>query len=104
MEDINSYAIVHMDKTAAAILRLYNATGGCSRDADTVLEDILDDTEREVSGVGPEIIRIYLESKDKPNFCRTFEALTGTTWDSYLAESFRVMNQCAPDIKSEIDE
>ena len=104
MEDINSYAIVHMDKTAAAILRLYNATGGCSRDADTVLEDILDDMEREVSGVGPEIIRIYLESKDKPNFCRTFEALTGTTWDSYLAESFRVMNQCAPDIKSEIDE
>ena len=104
MENINSYAIAHMNKTAAAILRLYNATGGCSRDADTVLEDILDDMEREVSGVGPEIIKIYLESKDKPNFCRAFEALTGTTWDSYLAESFRVMNQCAPDVKSEIGE
>lgn len=54
------------------------------RDADTVLDDILEDIPLEINGVGPEIINVFLESKDHESIAKFFEALTGTSFEEYL--------------------
>lgn len=87
--------ISNTNEMAEAILRMQHAMpDGVVRDADTVLQDIYDAMEDEVTGTGFELIQLYLTAHDKVGFCRLFEAMTGTKWTSFLNESLRVMTQC----------
>ena len=84
----------YLDNAAATILSLqHKMPDGVVLDADTVLADILDNMETEVTGSGFELIQLYLSSCDKAGFCRMFEVMTGTTWNSYLDETLRVMTK-----------
>lgn len=90
------YTPEYLDKAAASILSLqHKMPDGTVCDADTVLADILDNMETEVTGAGFELIELYQCSTDKPGFCRLFEALTGTTWTAFIEESLRVMTKTA---------
>lgn len=93
-------------ETAKAILRMQDKMpNGVIRDADTILQDILNDMECDVTGSGFELIQLYLDSHDRDGFCRLFEAMTGTTWTSYLDETLRVMTQIAqPEEKPAVGE
>lgn len=85
---------INTTETAEAILRIQDKTpNGVVRDADTVLQDIMDNMERDVTVSGFELIHMYLSSHDRVGFCRLFEAMTGTTWTSYLDETLRVMTK-----------
>ena len=88
------YTSDFLNKAAATILSLqHKMPDGVVCDADTVLADILDNMETEVTGSGFELIELYQRSTDKPGFCRLFEALTGTSWTKFIEESLRVMTQ-----------
>lgn len=53
-------------------------------DADTILADILEDVETEVSGTAAELMDIYLKTKDKKAFSQIFEALTGVKFSDFI--------------------
>lgn len=83
-----------IDKAAAKILSLqHKMSDGVVFDADTVLADILDNMETEVTGSGFELIELYQRSADKPGFCQLFESLTGTSWSAFIEEALRVMTK-----------
>lgn len=54
------------------------------RDADTVLADILEGTDFELTGIAEELLKIYQNSKDRESVETCFEALTGWTLSDYL--------------------
>ena len=88
------YTSDYLNNAAATILSLqHKMPNGVVLDADTVLADILDNMETEVTGSGFELIELYLRSADKPGFCQLFEALTGTTWTAFIEETLRVMTK-----------
>lgn len=62
-----------------------NTPNGAIVDADTILADILDTSNKEVSGIFEEIVGIYNQTNDKASFCELFYALTGKMFDEYLA-------------------
>lgn len=79
---------------AMNILKSHNNTpNGCIRDADTILEDIMDERETEVSGTGAEILELYLNAKNRNDFCKLFEAMTGCTFDEYLTRCEEVLQE-----------
>lgn len=57
------------------------------KDADTVLQDILDSMESEITCASDELIGIYKSSNDKESFEKLFAALTGTSFQQYLSVS-----------------
>lgn len=86
------YTSDYLNHAAIKILSMqHNMPSGVIHDADTVLADIFDNMEKEVTGTGFELIELYMRSTDKPGFCRLFEAITGTTWTQFIDESLRVM-------------
>lgn len=90
------YTSDYLDNAAATILSMqHKMPDGIVLDADTVLADILDNVETEVTSAGFELIELYLRSSDKPGFCQLFEALTGTTWTAFIEETLRVMTKTA---------
>lgn len=86
------YTSDYLNHAAITILSMqHNMPNGVIHDADTVLADIFDNMEKEVTGTGFELIELYMRSTDKSGFCRLFEAITGTTWTQFIDESLRVM-------------
>ena len=68
---------------AKKVIELQNDTpDGVIHDADTVLEDILD--EREVYGDAEELIGIWQNSSDKDSVAAVFACITGVTFEDYL--------------------
>lgn len=59
---------------------------GLYRDADTILADIIDETDTEVSGSGYKIIKYWNDAPDesKQYIEFTFESLTGITFHEYI--------------------
>lgn len=88
------YTSDYLNHAAIKILSMqHNMPNGVVLDADTVLADILDNVETEVTAAGFELIELYLRSADKPGFCQLFEALTGTSWTAFIEETLRVMTK-----------
>ena len=63
-----------------------NTPGGMIKDADTILEDIIENRDKEVSGVANDVFEIYKNTSDKKAVKAIFEAITGTTFDDYVDE------------------
>lgn len=75
---------------AQQAIRLYeNTPAGQVTDADTILQDCLDNAEREITGTGPELIRIWWRSRDKTSVEKLFEAFTGHPFREYLASCIK---------------
>ena len=53
-------------------------------DPDTILADVLDDIDSEVTGIARELIQIWYRSTDKINIEALFELLTGVSFEDYL--------------------
>ena len=53
-------------------------------DSDTILADLLQDVDNEVSGFSQDIFNIYKRSKDKDAVKQMFFEFTGTEFDEYL--------------------
>lgn len=53
-------------------------------DSDTILADLLQDVDNEVSGFSQDIFNIYKRSKDKDTVKQMFFEFTGTEFDNYL--------------------
>lgn len=59
---------------------------GVIRDADTVLADIMQDADFEITGLGKEIFEIYKKTSDKEAFESLFYSLSGETFDNYIGK------------------
>lgn len=72
---------------AREAIRLSAATpcGHGIHDADTVLKDIMDEADFEENGLGIEIIRAWMDSRDKGSVEKLFLSLTGMPFRDYLA-------------------
>ena len=57
---------------------------GCIMDADTVLVDVIQDCEYEISGLAQDIFNTWINSSDKNAVEQTFFYLTGKELDEYL--------------------
>lgn len=53
-------------------------------DADTILKDIMDEQDFEISGMAQEIFNIYHKSSDKQAVKEMFFEFTGMEFDQYL--------------------
>ena len=53
-------------------------------DSDTILADLLQDVDNEVTGFSQDIFNIYKRSKDKDAVKQMFFEFTGTDFDDYL--------------------
>ena len=54
------------------------------RDADTVLADILEGADFEITGIAADLLKIHQNSKDRESVETCFEVLTGWTIPDYL--------------------
>ena len=57
---------------------------GMIHDADTILADIMEAADFQVSGISDDIIKLYLEVENKDDFESLFYLLTGVTFEYYL--------------------
>lgn len=67
---------------------------GVIRDADTILKDILDEQDFEITGIAQDIFNIYKKSTDKTSVKEMFFEFTGMDFDEYL-------NKCVKEITRE---
>lgn len=63
-------------------------------DADTILKDILDEQDFEITGIAQDIFNIYKKSTDKTSVKEMFFEFTGVDFDEYL-------NKCIKEITRE---
>ena len=63
---------------------------GVIRDADTVLADIMQNADFEITGLGKEIFEIYKKTSDKEAFENLFYSLSGETFDNYIGRCEKV--------------
>ena len=61
-----------------------NTPDGVIHDADTILADLIEEVENEVSGTAQEIFDIWKNSSDKDSVSQMFYAFTGMEFDRYL--------------------
>lgn len=61
-----------------------NTPNGMIIDSDTILADLLQDVDNEVTGFSQDIFNIYKRSKDKDAVKQMFFEFTGTEFDDYL--------------------
>lgn len=61
-----------------------NTPNGMIIDSDTILADLLQDVDNEVSGFSQDIFNIYKRSKDKDAVKQMFLEFTDTEFDDYL--------------------
>ena len=66
-----------------------NTPNGIVRDADTILEDYMDNRETEISGIAEEVFDIYKNTTDKESVKAMFEALVGTSFDDYVKDCIK---------------
>lgn len=72
---------------AAKAVELYRSTpAGGIRDADTILKDFVDEADMELTGIGLELIEIWLNSPAKAPIERVFHNITGREFKEYLEE------------------
>lgn len=73
---------------ADRVLGLYENTpcGEGIQDADTVLKDFMDEADFEITGIGPDLIRLWKGSSDRKSVEALFELLAGRTFQDYLEE------------------
>ena len=62
---------------------------GIIKDADTILEDIMEERDTEVSGIADEILDIYQHSSDRNAVKALFEALTVTKFTDYIINCYK---------------
>lgn len=58
------------------------------RDADTVLADILEGADFEITGIVTDLLKTYQGSKDRESVETCFEVLTGVTIQEYLKKVY----------------
>lgn len=63
---------------------------GIIQDADTILADIMQTADFEVTGLGKEIFEIYKKTRDKEAFENLFYSLSGETFDNYIGKCEKV--------------
>ena len=61
-----------------------NTPNGMIIDSDTILADLLQNVDNEVTGFSQDIFNIYKRSKDKDAVKQMFFEFTGTEFDNYL--------------------
>ena len=73
-----------------------NTPNGRIKDADTILVDLIDNADFEVTGLAQEIFNIYKESVDKESVEKMFFLFTWIGFDEYLIK-------CEQEISKEIN-
>lgn len=63
---------------------------GVIRDADTVLADIMQNADFEITGLGKEIFEIYKKTSDKEAFENLFYSLSGETFENFIGKCEKV--------------
>lgn len=63
---------------------------GVIQDADTVLADIMQTADFEITGLGKEIFEIYKKTRDKEAFEDLFYSLSGETFEEYIGRCEKV--------------
>lgn len=64
----------------------YDTPEGIIRDSDTILVDLLDKADFEISGISQDIFNIYKKSKDKEVVKEMFFEFVGVEFEEYLAK------------------
>lgn len=63
------------------------------RDADTILADLIEECDFQVTGIADELLRLYLEAENKDDFKSLFFFMTEKNFEDYLLESKKVMEE-----------
>ena len=80
-----SLRLHHNKETVNQVLELYhNTPNGRIADCDTVLKDLMDTVSFEENGLGEEVLKICLNSKDKESVESLFYTFTGLEFENYL--------------------
>lgn len=66
---------------------------GMIHDADTILADIMEAADFQVSGISDDILKLYLEVENKDDFESLFYLITDEKFEDYLVESKKVMEE-----------
>ena len=83
----------NMITTITLLEELLNCKG-MIHDADTILADILETADYEMTGIAADILQTYQDSTDKESLESFFHALTGITLETYLKKCIQtLMNQ-----------
>jgi hypothetical protein len=64
----------------------YDTPEGIIRDSDTILVDLLNESDFEFSGISQDIFNIYKKSKDKESVKEMFFEFAGMEFEEYLAK------------------
>lgn len=79
--------IKQLSETIERVEALYeNTPDGRIIDSDTILADLTQEADWEVSGVSLDLFRIFKESSDKQTFLELFYLFTDTTFEDYLKQ------------------
>lgn len=82
---------------AECVLDLLAATpNGVIRDADTVLKDIMDEADFEISGFAGEIIGIWKQAADKESVEKLFKSFTDYSFNGWLDKCIRETTRKSP--------
>ena len=66
---------------------------GMIHDEDTILADIMEAADFQVSGISDDILKLYLEVENKDDFESLFYLITDEKFEDYLVESKKVMEE-----------
>lgn len=84
---MTNLVITQLLDTIVLVENLYeNTPDGRIIDSDTILADLAQDAEWEVSGISLDLFRIFKESSDKQTFLELFYLFTDTTFEDYLKQ------------------
>lgn len=75
---------------------LSDMPAGVIRDADTVLKDIMDDADFEISGIAGEIIGIWKRAADKESVEKLFQCFTDYSFNGWLDKCIRETTRKSP--------
>lgn len=78
---------------------LASTPDGVIRDADTVLKDIMDEADFEVTGIAAEIIGIWKKSGDKPSVEELFKSFTCYGFAGWLNKCIRETTRSAGSVQ-----
>ena len=62
-------------------------------DADTILADIMEAADFQVSGISDDILKLYLDVENKDDFESLFYLMTDEKFENYLLKSKKIMEQ-----------
>lgn len=76
-------------RTKEVLRLLENTPNGRVVDADTILKDMLDESDFEVSGLARELIQIWQNASDRSSVEQLFCLFTGCAFEDYLDQCIR---------------